>query len=48
MQAVMGNKENVIVTEDSALVDAFSGHFETMWDELRAGGEDQGDGEKRD
>ena len=34
MQAVMGNKENVTVTEDPKLVEPFMLEFEELWDEL--------------
>ena len=33
MQAVMGNQENVIISDDPDLVDAFAKHFEKMWTE---------------
>lgn len=33
MQAVMGNQENVIISDDPELVDAFVQHFEKMWTE---------------
>ena len=33
MQAVMGNQENVIISDDPDLVDAFVQHFEKMWTE---------------
>ena len=34
MQAVMGNKENVIVTEDPAIVKPFATEFESLWEEF--------------
>ena len=34
MQAVMGNKENVIVTEDPDVVGPFVNMFELLWEEL--------------
>ena len=34
MQAVMGNKENVIVTEDPKLVRGFVQEFEELWQEV--------------
>ena len=34
MQAVMGNKENVIVTEDPAIVKPFASEFESLWEEF--------------
>eukprot|EP00095_Tigriopus_kingsejongensis_P011113 snap_masked-scaffold268_size230776-processed-gene-1.14 protein:Tk11113 transcript:snap_masked-scaffold268_size230776-processed-gene-1.14-mRNA-1 annotation:"predicted protein" len=33
-QGVMGNRENVIITEDPALVTAFARHFQTLWEEM--------------
>lgn len=33
MQAVMGNQENVVISDDPDLVDAFAKHFEKMWTE---------------
>ena len=35
MQAVMGNKENVIVTEDPDVVRPFVDMFELLWEELK-------------
>ena len=35
MQAVMGNKENVIVTEDPDVVGPFVDMFELLWEELK-------------
>ena len=34
MQAVMGNKENVIVTEDPSIVGPFVAEFESLWEEF--------------
>ena len=34
MQAVMGNKENVIVTDDPNVVAAFAREFEVLWEEV--------------
>ena len=34
MQAVMGNKENVIVTEEPAIVEPFRLEFESLWEEF--------------
>jgi cardiolipin hydrolase len=35
MQAVMGNKENVIVSHDPSLVQPFVVEFERLWEEVR-------------
>jgi cardiolipin hydrolase len=34
MQAVMGNKENVIVTEEPEIVAPFAEEFESLWKEI--------------
>ncbi len=34
MKAVMGNRENVVVTTDSSVVAAFAKEFEQMWEEF--------------
>ena len=35
MQAVMGNKENVIVTEDPDIVEPFKEEFQRLWEEMK-------------
>ena len=34
MQAVLGNRENVVVTEDPAVVAPFAEAFEELWKEV--------------
>ncbi len=36
MSAIMGNRENVVVTEDPRVVEEFSRKFDELWEEVRA------------